>query len=588
MSTMTKRKMFLIIVAGLVGLMTPKASAMKLTLSDEGLMALDEYSKRMPGMKATILDRRDIDGLGVEFDLYFPSNKRSDSSIYYYFSEDTLKEMVEGIDAAAYDAFELKFTLVSVNGSDSPESGGYLIVGAHIGGAFRPESITLRKGGQRSAVSTTKMNAKTISWFGFTAYTLTDRGWDPNGTTVTLLIQPCLDDILIPQAIEDGRAKPEGEVIYVDSSASGAGNGSNWIDAFKYLQDGIAQASKGDEIWVAQGVYKPDQGQGKKKGDRAAAFVLKKGVGVYGGFPSGGGAWENVDPRVHKTTLSGDLLANDTKDIAPAKLLGDATRRDNSYHVVSAGGSDSKTLLAGCVITGGNATGASQSGYHKGGGLYCKSGSLTVSNCVFKGNSGISGGGMCSLMGNPVLMNCTFLLNYAQDSGGGMNNSRSSPVLYSCVFGSNLAKEKGGGVYNEYNSPIKINCTFSGNVAYAGGGIYCEKSKAMIVNCILWGNSSRYGKLEPSQIYAVEADINYCCIQGLTEELTGEGNIGLDPRFVNAAENDFKLKAGSACIDAGMNNALPAEINTDADGTPRRKDGNSDRAATIDIGAQEF
>jgi len=585
---MTKRKMFLIIIAGLAGLMTAKTSAMNLTLSDEGLMGLDEYSRHISGLKATILDRRDVDGPGVEFDIYFPSNKSPGHSIYYFFSKDRLKEMLEGIDVASYDAFELKFTLISVDGSDSPESGGNLVVGAYIGRAYRPESISLSESKRRSAVSTTGISTERVSWVGFTAHMLTARGWDPNGTTVTLLIEPGLDDIAIPQAKEDGRAKPEGKVIYVDSSASGANNGSSWIDAFKYLQDGLAQASEDDEIWVAEGVYKPDQGQGKKKGNRAASFVLKKGAGVYGGFPSGGGTWEDIDPRVHKTTLSGDLLGNDTKDVVPAKLLGDATRGDNSYHVVSASGTDFYTLLAGCVITGGNATGATQSSYDKGGGLYCKSGSLTVLNCVFKANSGMFGGGMYSLLGNPVLMNCTFLLNYAHDSGGAMNNSRSSPVLYNCVFGSNLAKEKGGGVYNGHNSPIKINCTFSGNVAYAGGGIYCDKSNPVIANCILWGNSSRYGKLEPSQIYAIEADIDHCCIQELTEQLAGKGNIGLDPGFINAAENDFNLKAGSPCIDAGMNDALPPEIDTDVDGTLRLRDGNNDGTTTIDIGAQEF
>ena len=88
--------------------------------------------------------------------------------------------------------------------------------------------------------------------------------------------------------------------------------------------------------------------------------------------------------------------------------------------------------------------------------------------------------------------------------------------------GVNFAKEKGGGVYNEYNSPIKFNCTFSQNVAYAGGGVYCNKSKPVISNCILWDNSSRYGKLEPSQIYAAESSIDHSCIQGLTKDLQGK------------------------------------------------------------------
>ena len=124
MLTRTKQKMFFVIILVLLELMAPKASAIKLTLSDEGLMALDEYSRRSPGLKATILEKIDIEGSGVEFDIYFPSNKHPDNSIYYVFSEQKLKDVFQGIDVASYDAFELKFTLISVDGSDSPESGG--------------------------------------------------------------------------------------------------------------------------------------------------------------------------------------------------------------------------------------------------------------------------------------------------------------------------------------------------------------------------------------------------------------------------------------------------------------------------------
>jgi len=588
MLTRTKQKMFFVIILVLLELMAPKASAIKLTLSDEGLMALDEYSTYYPDMKPTILEKRDIEGSGVEFDIYFPSNKFPDNYICYVLSEQKLKEVFQGIDTVSCDAFELKFTLIFVDESNSPDNEGVLIVGAKINGAYRPEAISLSKSHPETVISTTRMDTDRISKAGFVAHISTPRGWDPNGTAITLLIEPVPDSVSVPLAKEHVRIEPEGEIIYVDSNASGANNGSSWIDAFKYLQDGLTVAFEGDEIWVAEGIYKPDQGKNKKKGDRTASFVLKKGVVIYGGFPSGGGGREYINPQVNTTTLSGDLQADDARDIAPAKLLGDATRGDNSYRVVSASGTDFNTVLDGFIITGGNAKGASQSSYNKGGSVYCKSGSLTLSNCVFKANSGMLGGAMYNLKGNPLLINCTFLLNYANDSGGAVYSSRGSPILYNCVFGSNCAKEKGGGVYNEYNSPIKINCTFSGNSAYAGGGIYCNKSKPIITNCILWGNSSRYGKLEPSQIYASEANIDHSCIQGLTRDLAGKENISLDPNFLNAAENDFNLKAGSPCIDAGINDSLPPDISTDVDGTLRVKDGNNDGTANIDIGAQEF
>ena len=74
------------------------------------------------------------------------------------------------------------------------------------------------------------------------------------------------------------------KVIYVDDNASVGGDGTSWATAYQYLQDAIAGVASGDEIWVAEGTYKPDQGAGKTAGDRTASFNLVNGLGMYGGF----------------------------------------------------------------------------------------------------------------------------------------------------------------------------------------------------------------------------------------------------------------------------------------------------------------
>ncbi|NOT02883.1 MAG: hypothetical protein HOP29_19965 [Phycisphaerales bacterium] len=48
-------------------------------------------------------------------------------------------------------------------------------------------------------------------------------------------------------------------VFYVDASSIGSHNGDGWSTAYTDLQDALedAELDAGDEIWVANGTYKP-------------------------------------------------------------------------------------------------------------------------------------------------------------------------------------------------------------------------------------------------------------------------------------------------------------------------------------------
>ncbi len=65
----------------------------------------------------------------------------------------------------------------------------------------------------------------------------------------------CLALFVVGAALPGGVAAQR--ILYVDAGASGANDGSVWADAFTDLQDALAAAARGDEIWVAEGVYKP-------------------------------------------------------------------------------------------------------------------------------------------------------------------------------------------------------------------------------------------------------------------------------------------------------------------------------------------
>ena len=55
-------------------------------------------------------------------------------------------------------------------------------------------------------------------------------------------------------------ASAPAKIIYVDDDAKESGKGASWADPYKYLQTAVTAAGAGDEIRVAQGLYRPDQG----------------------------------------------------------------------------------------------------------------------------------------------------------------------------------------------------------------------------------------------------------------------------------------------------------------------------------------
>ena len=245
------------------------------------------------------------------------------------------------------------------------------------------------------------------------------------------------------------------EIIYVDADAKTGGDGQTWGTAYKYLQDGLGAAVPGDQIWVADGIYKPDANTGNPTGtgDRFATFELKNGVAIKAGYAGFGEPDPNDwDIEVYETVLSGDLLGNDGQ--------GFANNYENSYHIVTGNGTNDTAVLDGFIITAGNANGSIWFVTEVGGGMYNRNGSPTLTNCIFSGNSAVYGGGMGNYnFSNPTLTNCTFSGNSAEWDGGGMwNYNFSNPTLTNCLFSGNASAEGGGGIEDWLNcSPTLTN-----------------------------------------------------------------------------------------------------------------------------------
>jgi len=100
-----------------------------------------------------------------------------------------------------------------------------------------------------------------------------------------------------------------GRVLYVNASlkAGEAMNGTSWDRAFRDLQDALAVAHPGDEIWIAAGTYRPDRGTG----DRDMSFTVEGGIALYGGFSGRETERKQRDWARNETLLTGDLNGDD-------------------------------------------------------------------------------------------------------------------------------------------------------------------------------------------------------------------------------------------------------------------------------------
>jgi hypothetical protein len=201
---------------------------------------------------------------------------------------------------------------------------------------------------------------------------------------VVVLIACCL---VAPFAAPAAPAHAAGTIYYVQDGASGT-TCDSWANACDSLQAALDLASSGDEIWVAQGTYYPDEGGGQTDNDRNATFQLVGGVAISGGYPTGGGT---RDWAANLTIRSGDIGAT-----------GDSS--DNAYHVVT--GANNATL-DGVTITAGNADGdfVAPCGPACGSGIYNFNSSPTLVNVTIAGNSANYGGEMYNGSSSPTMQN---------------------------------------------------------------------------------------------------------------------------------------------------------------------------------------
>lgn len=241
-----------------------------------------------------------------------------------------------------------------------------------------------------------------------------------------------------------------------------------------------------------------------------------------------------------------------------------------------------------------------------GGGMYNYSSNLSITRCTFSGNTGLAGaGGMFNISSSPSVTNCTFKANHAGSAGhtgnggGVLNSINCTPSFTNCVFVANSAIS-GGGMSNIIaSSPIIINCTFTANQVdvangFTGGGIVNDWGNPHIINCIFWENTGGSITNIPGSTTNSPDSVPVIIssnVQGLPNGAgapDANGNFAADPLFMNAANGDLRLQAGSPSINTGYNTFVTSppflQIGgtiIDLDNLPRISGG------TVDMGAYE-
>ena len=180
-------------------------------------------------------------------------------------------------------------------------------------------------------------------------------------------------------------------VLYVDSSAVAGGDGLSWNTALKDLQPVLQypqNCTPFDTIHVARGTYYPHAS------DRSVSFLVKDGLVMLGGYPSGGGVRDHL---ANPTVLSGDI-----------SLTNDST--DNSLHVVnSVMGIPDTSVIDGFILERGQADGTPL--VDQQGAALINSGKLILRNSEIRNNAGTGTGGILLNEGELWIDNVIFRNN---------------------------------------------------------------------------------------------------------------------------------------------------------------------------------
>src|SRR6185312_11526431 len=222
-----------------------------------------------------------------------------------------------------------------------------------------------------------------------------------------------------------------------------------------------------------------------------------------------------------------------------------------------------------------------------GGGIFAGGGAPQILNNIITGNQlrlGGDGGGITLNGSSATISGNTIQHNSVFNNGGGISTFNSgSPSIVQNLITDNFTNSNGGGISIEVSSgsrgPFVVNNTIANNTASSGSAVYSEGfvASVQLFNNILVATPGAVAlecngsfNTTPPVLTANDAFSSGATrFAGTCAAAQGtNGNVSVDPQFVDSIGGNFHLQAASPVIDAGNNSApnLPA---VDLDGNPR-------------------
>ncbi len=311
------------------------------------------------------------------------------------------------------------------------------------------------------------------------------------------------------------------------------------------IQTAVNAANTGDVIKIAAGTYRPEG---------------------------------TIDASGKAITIRGSLNANGE----PITIV-DGQNERGLFQCIEGG--DAVTVFENLVFTQGFAEG--------GGGLYCGVSSVVITNCIFTQNAVTSvnyawGGGVYVFQGNATILSCSFINNSSVYSAGALGLYQSTLTIDDCLFRGNSVIE--GGTQSQYGFGGAISCLesnmivrnglFENNSAVGlgiGGAVYTPLSVTSFSSCSFINNSalsSIFGYGGGIAGAGKDVTITECVFQGNIASSSGGGVSGLPSisgtticgNLPDQVDDVFTDQGGNCiqdqCIDCEVADC-PADLNQD-------------------------